>query len=71
MSFKSVDLNKLKGVFREKNKTYIDIANALNISVTSVSNKMNGKSQFDIVEINILVDFLDMDKEEAMNIFLA
>lgn len=71
MSFKSVDLNKLKGIFREKNKTYVDGAKALGISVTALSNKMNGKSLFDIEEINILVVFLDIGVEQAVEIFFA
>ena len=65
-----MDTNKLKGYLVQKEKTYADCADATNMSLTSFSNKMNGKSQFDIIEINKLVTFLEMEKEIAAEIFL-
>lgn len=65
-----MNIQKLKGLLVEKGKTYEDCSNALNVSVTSFSNKMNGKTKFDIVEINRLVKYLDLEKDEAVNIFL-
>lgn len=61
--------NKLKGYLREKNKSYSDCSNAIGITITSFSNKLNGKSLFNITEINDLVSYLNMDYNTAMEIF--
>ncbi len=65
-----MQLQKLKGYLKEKNKTYADCAEALGISITSFSSKINGKSNFDIVEVNKLVKFLEMPIYIAIEIFL-
>lgn len=62
--------NKLKGYIVEKGETYSSCAEATNMSITAFSNKMNGKSSFDIIEINALVHFLKMDIDTASEIFL-
>jgi hypothetical protein len=61
--------NKLKGYLREKNKSYSDCSKAIGITITSFSNKLNGKSLFNITEINDLVSYLNMDYNTAMEIF--
>ena len=66
-----MNTQKLKGLLVEKGKTYEECAKALNMSITSFSNKMNDKTRFDIVEINKLVNYLELNKEEATNIFLS
>lgn len=48
--------NKLKGFLREKELTYLDIGNTLNISITAVANKINGISDFYVEEVKILQD---------------
>ncbi len=45
---------KLKGVLREKNLKYSDIAKTLGISETGVGFKINGKSDFYISEVKTL-----------------
>ncbi len=65
-----MNTDKLRGYIVEKRKTYSDCAKATNMSITSFSNKMNGKSTFDIVEINDLIQYLNMPQELATNIFL-
>ena len=65
-----MNADKLRGYIVEKRKTYSDCAKATNMSITSFSNKMNGKSTFDIVEINDLIQYLNMPQELASNIFL-
>lgn len=67
---RDVNADKLKGYIVEKRKTYADCAKATNMSITSFSKKMNGKSVFDIVEINDLIQYLNMPQETATNIFL-
>ncbi len=46
--------NKLKGFLVEKQLTYLDVANTLNISITAVMNKINGTSDFYVSEIKKL-----------------
>ena len=48
------DLNKLKGIMVENGKTYVDGARVIGCSVTSFSAKMNGKSNFTVLEANEL-----------------
>lgn len=61
---------KLKGKIVEKNRTYSECAQALGISTTGFSNKMNGRSNFDVLEINKLVEYLNLTDREAIDIFL-
>ena len=65
-----MNTDKLKGVIREKKETYSSCAKATNMSTTSFNSKMNGKSSFDIIEINKLISFLELPKNEASDIFL-
>ena len=46
--------DKFKGWLRENNLTYKDVANVLNISVATVSAKINGNSDFLLAEIQHL-----------------
>ena len=64
-----MNIQKLKGVLVEKKKTYEDCSKILNLSITGFSNKMNNKSKFNIVEINTLVRYLELDTELAIEIF--
>lgn len=66
-----MDIQKLKGYLVEKDVSYADCAKATDMSITSFSNKLNGKSNLDIVEINKLVEFLGMPIELATEIFLT
>ncbi len=66
-----IKLNKLKGKIVEKKHAYKECAKALNISTTTFSNKMNGKSEFHIGEIKELSIFLKLTLEEKMDIFLT
>lgn len=61
---------KLKAKLVELKKTYEECAKALNISETSFSNKMNGKTAFKLNEIKILSNFLNLTREEIDVIFL-
>ena len=65
------NLNRLKGIMLEKNKTYADGAKCIGCSVTAFSSKMNGKSNFTVVEANDLSDALGLSNEERGAIFLA
>ena len=49
-------LEKLKGLLVEHKKTYADLAELLGVSITTINSKMNGKTQFDVVEATIISD---------------
>lgn len=66
-----MNIDKLKGKLVEKKKTYEDCAKAINVSVTTFSNKMNGKGSFYIEEVNNLSDFLEFTNDEKVEIFLT
>lgn len=46
--------DKFKGFLREKRLTYCDIANLLGLSVGTVSQKVNGNSDFYLNEMKII-----------------
>ena len=63
-------LDMLKGKLLEKHKKYADCAGELNISITSFSDKMNGKSKFNIEEANSLAKYIGLTNKEKIDIFL-
>lgn len=65
-----MNLPKLKGIIREKNKNYIQCANAIGKSVASFNSKMNGRVAFGIDELEDLGNFLEMTDQEKAEIFL-
>lgn len=54
-----LNLNRIKGLLREKNLTQTDIANLIGCSVPTVNNKLNGKSKFDSDELKLIADILE------------
>lgn len=48
-----------------------DIARALNISHTSVYNKLHGRSEFTLSEVQTLKALLELSEEDTRNIFFA
>lgn len=65
-----MEMLKLKGKLTELKKTYKDCAEVLGISITSFSDKMNGKSTFKLPEIIKLCDYLELNDAEKNRIFL-
>ena len=65
-----MNLDKLKGKILEKRKIYEECAAALGVTVTTFSNKMNGKGKFYIDEINKLATLLELTNQEKIDIFL-
>lgn len=66
-----VNRNKLKGKLREMSVTYDQMAELLGITTATLSNKLNGRSRFYEDELCILMDELQLTKEEALAIFFA
>lgn len=65
-----MDLQLLKGAMLARNISYRECANWLDISVTSLSSKMNGKSQFTVEEMHVLIDKLGLSLGTVIQIFL-
>lgn len=65
-----MNLPKLKGIIRERGKNYIQCSNAIGKSVASFNSKMNGKTSFNIEELENLGNYLDMTDSEKVDIFL-
>lgn len=63
-------LGKLKGLLVEHKKTYADLAELLGVSITTINSKMNGKTQFDVVEATMISDWLGLDCSSRVDIFL-
>lgn len=57
-------LNKLKGRITEKESTYRELSKKTGISLHSLSNKINGHSLFDIVEVSKICTELDIPPED-------
>ena len=65
-----MNLPKLKGIIRERNRNYLQCANAIGKSVAAFNSKINGKVQFSIVELEDLGNYLDMTDQEKIETFL-
>ena len=65
----------LKGLLKEKKITYEIISKAMNITISSFSDKINGKSIFNIDEAKFLIDYLgikiDMIPKYIFNISVS
>lgn len=66
-----MNVNLLKSQIALKGKTIKEIALKLNISKSALYRKMYGKSEFTRSEISILISFLEIDVEQAMEIFFT
>jgi len=58
------ELLELKGLLREKKINYKTLAKFLKMSISALSNKINGKSVFDILEVNKIASFVGIKKED-------
>lgn len=65
-----MNMNKLKVKLFEKGLTYSDVAEKLDISVTAVSNKLNGQSKFNCAEATIISNWLELTVPDRVEIFL-
>lgn len=66
-----MNLPRLKGIMRERNRNYIQCANAIGKSVASFNKRMNGKVPFTIVELEDLGNYLEMTDNEKIEVFLC
>lgn len=56
-----IPYNKLRGKIAEKGLTYKDLAEKTNIPVSTLSNKVNGITEFKTSEIIKIADVLEID----------
>lgn len=66
-----MNVNLLKSQIALKGKTFKEIAIKLKISKSALYRKVYGKSEFTRAEISILISFLEIDVEQAMEIFFT
>ena len=65
-----MNLQKLKGIIRERDKNYVQCADAISRSVASFNAKINGRVPFTIIECENLGNFLGMTDNEKIEVFL-
>lgn len=58
------ELVELKGILREKKINYETLARYLRMSVSALSNKINGKSFFNTFEIINIANFVGIKRED-------
>ena len=58
------ELVELKGLLREKKINYETLAKHLEMSLSALSNKINGKSVFDTLEVEKIVEFTKTSKDK-------
>ena len=63
----NMNVNKLKGLMAEHGERQEDIAKLLNIHITTVNFKLQGKSEFKLSELKTLAEHYKVD----INIFLT
>lgn len=62
---------KLKAKLVEMGKTYKDCAKVIGVDPSTFSNKMNGRSNFYIHEVNRLSEYLQLTESEKAAIFMS
>lgn len=65
------NLNKLKGLMKEKNLTQEDIAKELNISKSTFNLKLNSNAYFSQTEIYKIGELLSIPAEQYLEYFFT
>lgn len=63
------ELVELKGILRQKKINYETLANLLEISLSALSNKINGYSLFDILEVDKISKIIKIKREDIVVYF--
>lgn len=58
------ELVELKGLLREKKINYVTLARYLKLSLSALSNKINGKSVFNLVEVVKIAKLVDIERKD-------
>ena len=65
------ELSKLKGRIVEKGMSQVELAKKLNLSLQALNAKLNGRANFNLTEIRIIIDALCIEDNEIRQIFLV
>lgn len=63
------ELVELKGLLRQKKINYETLAKYLKMSLSALSNKINGKSIFNILEVEKICSFIGIEREDIQIYF--
>ena len=58
------ELVELKGLLRQKKINYETLAKYLKMSLSALSNKINGKSVFNILEVEKIASFIGIERTD-------
>lgn len=65
------ELSKLKGRIVEKGMSQVELARKLNLSVQALNAKLNGRANFNLSEVGIIIDTLCIEDNEIRQFFLT
>lgn len=63
-----MNLNRLKGLMAEKGVTRSELAKILNISLKTLSLKINGKTSFKVNELILICDYFNVKPDFFLSI---
>ncbi len=58
------ELVELKGLLREKKINYVTLARYLKLSLSALSNKINGKSVFNLIEVINISKLVGIERKD-------
>lgn len=58
------ELVELKGLLREKKINYVTLARYLKLSLSALSNKINGKSVFNLIEVINIAKLVGIERKD-------
>ncbi len=58
------ELVELKGLLREKKINYVTLARYLKLSLSALSNKINGKSVFNLIEVIKIAKLVGIERKD-------
>lgn len=61
--------SKLRGLIKEKGLTESDLAKEINLSSSSLSCRLNGKTDWTVPEVRAVCDVLGIEKSEISKYF--
>ena len=65
------DYSKLRGLIREKLKSESKYAELMNLSLASVSGKLNSQTPFSLSEIDKTIELLNIDTKDIYEYFFT
>lgn len=65
-----ININKLKSYLALRGMTIKDLAETIGMSISTLSNKINGRNEFTASEIAQIQTVLNIPDEEVLDIFI-